>query len=257
YFVKDEGAYRVVKDLRETCIFSLHNVLRDPPFSKLDLVSCRNLLIYLNTPIQSRLLQIFHYALRPGGFLFLGNTESVAHQPLLFSSLDKTHHIFSWRPHAEAPLRFPLAPDHPGEGGHEPDRPKVESKRSAAEMAEHVVLSYALAYVVINVDLQVFSFSLCTGKYLEYLVGVSNADLLHMAWRGLRLDLRASINKAIQTGRRAVQPDVAVQVNGGMQRINIIVQPFGTGVTTHYVVIFQDVGETKLEAQGLLGQTDI
>ncbi|HTO84778.1 MAG TPA: chemotaxis protein CheB [Methylomirabilota bacterium] len=261
FFVKDEGAYRVVKDLREMCIFSLHNVLRDPPFSKQDLVSCRNLLIYLNAPIQSRLLQIFHYALRPGGFLFLGNTESVAQQPLLFANLDKTHHIYSWRPHAEAQIRFPLATSHAEDKEGEANRPKAEAKRSVAELAEHVVLSYAPAYVVINADQSVLSFSPRTGKYLEHPAGAPNVDLLQMARRGLRLDLRAAINKAIQTGRRAVQPDVAVQINGGTQRVNIIVQPFGAGgggrEGTLFVVIFQDMGEIKLEAEGIVDETNI
>src|SRR5262249_44747399 len=152
----------------------------------------------------------------------------------------------------------PLAPAQPGDGEREPDhRPKADSKRSVGEMAEHVVLSYAPAYVVINADQAVLSFSPRTGKYLEHPAGAPNADLLQMARRGLRLDLRSAINKAVQTGRRAVQPDVAVQINGGMQRINIIVQPFGSGGATHYVVIFQDVGDIKLEAEGIVDETEI
>src|SRR5262249_9060680 len=117
--------------------------------------------------------------------------------------------------------------------------------------------SYAPAYVVINADLSVLSFSPRTGKYLEHPPGAPNVDILQLARRGLRLDLRSTVNKAIQTGRRAVQPDVAVQVNGGMQRLNIIVQPFGASGTTHYVVIFQDVGEIKLEAEGIVDETGI
>src|SRR6185312_13293343 len=126
FFAKDNGYYRVVEDLRQMCVFSLHNALRDPPFSKLDLVSCRNLLIYLNAPIQDRLLQLFHYALRPGGFLFLGTTEGVTQQPDLFTTVDKAHHIYGWRPHADTAMRFPVRAARGTEDATKPERPKAE-----------------------------------------------------------------------------------------------------------------------------------
>jgi len=257
FFVKDEGAYRVVKELRDMCIFSVHNILRDPPFSKLDLISCRNLLIYLNAAMQSRLLQIAHYALRPGACLFLGNTESVAQQPTMFTTVDKAHHIFRWLPHAEPSIRFPFTPNHPGDRGDQPERPKIESRRSMSEAAEHIVLGYAPAYVVINAEQQVLNFSPRTGKYLEHPAGAPNIELLEMARLGLRGDLRVAVGKALQTGQRTVQPDVAFEADGSVHNVNIIVQPFGSNAARSsalYVVLFQDAREAKLESEGIIDE---
>ncbi|HVT54976.1 MAG TPA: CheR family methyltransferase, partial [Xanthobacteraceae bacterium] len=91
YFVREDGTYRIASDLREICLFSAHNLLRDAPFSKLDLVSCRNLLIYLTPELQNRLVPLFHYALNDGGYLFLGNSENVTRHPRLFSNVDKNY----------------------------------------------------------------------------------------------------------------------------------------------------------------------
>jgi two-component system CheB/CheR fusion protein len=249
FFVKEEGAYRVTKELREMCIFSAHNVLRDPPFSKLGLVSCRNLLIYLNPPLQSQLLRTFHYALRPDGFLLLGNTESVAQQPALFTVVDKAHHIYGWKPHADTSVRFPLASAQADGEELAHAGPRAEAKKSITELAERFVLNHGPAYVVINGQQQVLSFSARTGKYLEPPAGAPNTDLLSMARPGLRLHLRAVVHKAIQASRRMVQSNVPVEVDGVTQIVNIIIQPFnaGTNAGDLFVVIFQDVAAAKLE----------
>jgi two-component system CheB/CheR fusion protein len=113
FFVREDGTYRVTSDLREICLFSVHNLLRDAPFSKLDLISCRNLLIYLNSDLQNRVIPLFHYALRDEGFLFLGTSENVTRHARLFTTIDKTHRIFRRRPQSTRWLpEFPLtAPD--------------------------------------------------------------------------------------------------------------------------------------------------
>src|SRR6185503_20243609 len=97
YSVCEHATYRIVSDLREICLFSAHNLLRDAPFSKLDLVSCRNLLIYLTPDLQNRLIPLFHYALNDSGFLFLGSSENVTRHSRLFSTVDKTHRLFKRR----------------------------------------------------------------------------------------------------------------------------------------------------------------
>jgi two-component system CheB/CheR fusion protein len=108
WFVKEGEDYTVAKPIREMCIFSVHNILKDPPFSNLDLISCRNLLIYLSAPAQTRALQAFHYALRPGGYLFLGSSESITRQPELFYVMDKKNRIFQ-RSSVSGALPMPLA----------------------------------------------------------------------------------------------------------------------------------------------------
>ena len=109
HFVREDGTYRIASDLREICLFSSHNLLRDAPFSKLDLITCRNLLIYLTPELQNRLIPLFHYALNDGGFLFLGTSENVTRHPRLFSTVDKQHRIFKRKPLLERRLpEFPL-----------------------------------------------------------------------------------------------------------------------------------------------------
>ena len=94
YFVREDGTYAIAGDLREICLFSAHNLLRDAPFSRLDLISCRNLLIYLTPELQHRLIPLFHYALNEGGFLFLGGSENLTRHTRLFSTVDKAHRLF-------------------------------------------------------------------------------------------------------------------------------------------------------------------
>ncbi|MBV8394614.1 MAG: PAS fold family protein, partial [Alphaproteobacteria bacterium] len=110
YFVREDGTYRIASDLRELCLFSAHNLLRDAPFSKLDLITCRNLLIYLTPELQNRLIPLFHYALNEGGYLFLGSSENLTRHSRLFSTLDKPHRIFRRRTQIERRLpEFPLS----------------------------------------------------------------------------------------------------------------------------------------------------
>src|SRR6185437_6831187 len=109
HFLREDGTWRVAADLREICLFSPHNLLRDAPFSKLDLISCRNLLIYLDPELQGRVIPLFHYALRDNGYLFLGSSENVTRHTRLFGDVDKPHRIFRRRPQAERRLpEFPL-----------------------------------------------------------------------------------------------------------------------------------------------------
>ena len=107
HFVKEDGNYRVTKSLREMFLFSTHDLVKDPPFSRLDLVSCRNLLIYFDPQLQHRVLATFHYALRPGRHLFLGPSEGVAAQPRLFAPIDKRHRLYVRR---DTPARLPVFP---------------------------------------------------------------------------------------------------------------------------------------------------
>ncbi|MGT2487179.1 CheR family methyltransferase [Methylobacterium oryzae CBMB20] len=109
WFVKEGNTYCLVKELREMCIFSQHSIIKDPPFSKLDLISCRNLLIYLDTELQSRVIPLFHFALKPDGALFLGNAENVSRQADLFAAIDSRSRIFRRRETGtQNPAGFPV-----------------------------------------------------------------------------------------------------------------------------------------------------
>src|SRR6185503_13351891 len=104
WFVQDGEDYLPIRAIREICVFSEHNLIRDPPFSKIDLVSCRNVLIYMNNDFQRRIMQTFHYALRPGGYLFIGPSESVSRESRLFTAVDKKHRVLRRRDSVRAAL---------------------------------------------------------------------------------------------------------------------------------------------------------
>jgi two-component system CheB/CheR fusion protein len=161
HFVREDGTYRIISELREICLFSNHNFLRDQPFSKLDLISRRNLLIYLNADLQDRLIALFHYALRDNGFPFLGTSENVSRHTRLFATVDKTRRIFRRLPHAERrPIAFPLIPADPA--NRQPGRtiPTTLAHESLMALAEGQVLDhYTRAFVVINAEGEVLQSS--------------------------------------------------------------------------------------------------
>ncbi len=246
YFVREDGTYRIASDLRELCLFSAHNLLRDAPFSKLDLVSCRNLLIYLTPELQNRLIPLFHYALNEGGYLLLGSSENLTRHTRLFSTLDKPHRIFRRRTQMERRLpEFPLTASD-GLRRKAPQTPRVTTDQVPLQaLAERQLLDrYSPAYVIINADGDVLHGSARTGKYLELSPGVPKIDIFSMGRQGLRPDLRAGVHKAITSGQVVVQKNVVVGTNGGRQMIDLVIQPLRAGALHDplYLVVFQDVG---------------
>src|SRR5262249_50313352 len=189
FFVTDDVSYTVTKELRDMCIFSPHSVIRDPPFSRIDLISCRNLLIYLGTEFQSQVIPVFHFALRERGYLFLGTSENVTQHGDLFSPVDKKQRIFQRRDHAVTPLRFPFfLPQARGfpssrELRQEPSSATTALRRS---VEARVMERFAPAHVVVNAEGDILHFSPRTGKYLEPATGLPNRQLLAMARHALR-----------------------------------------------------------------------
>jgi two-component system CheB/CheR fusion protein len=247
FFTREDGSYRVVSDLREVCLFSLHDLLRDAPFSKLDLISCRNLLIYLSTELQNRVIPLFHYALKDEGYLFLGTSENVTLHARLFGVVDKAHRLFQRR---ATPMRalpeFPLTTRE-----RLPQRALTPAASAPADpsiqaVAERTLLErFSPAFVVVDADGEVLYSSGRTGKYLELPAGSSTSNIFNMARRGLRLDLRAALHRAVRTGQTSSHKNVTVGTNGGRQVIDLFVQPVAKAATADalYLVIFQDRGE--------------
>ena len=253
YFVREDGTYRIVSDLREICLFSAHNLLRDVPFSELALIACRNLLIYLTPDLQNRLIPLFHYALNDSGYLFLGTSENVTRHSRLFSTVDKSHRIFKRRPQIERRLpEFPLtAPEGALRRVPSAHRTTVEHE-PLQTMAERQLLDrYSPAYVVINADGELIHGSSRTGKYLELAPGAPRMDIFSMARTGLRADLRAGVHKAVSTGQVAIQKSVVVGTNGGRQTIDLVIQPMRAGASQEmlYLVVFQDVGGIRMASE--------
>jgi two-component system CheB/CheR fusion protein len=247
YFVKHGNMYQVSRDIREMCLFSLHNLIADPPFSRLDLVSCRNVLIYLESDLQRKVVALFHYALRPGGYLFLGPSEMVSGQPGLFRTLDKKHRVFQSRDTvSRPPFRFPLS-----ERGRLGIRPSDESLRRSvprqqevARTFETILLeSYAPACVVVNESGDIVYFSPRTGRYLEPPSGTPTVNVVDMARKGLRLDIRTALHKAVNSRVPVVHENVSFELDGQKHHVNLIVRPMpelgdDPGL---FMVVFQEV----------------
>jgi two-component system CheB/CheR fusion protein len=218
FFTFDSGSYVVSKALRDLCIFSSHSITRDPPFSRMDLVSCRNLLIYFGPELQRRLIPLFCYALRPRGFLFLGMSETIGQFSELFTPLDKKHCVFQAR-EADVSARLQLFSKgwlRTSLTGHHADRPSALAGSDLRRSVEaRIADRFAPPHVVVNEDGDIVYFSARTGKYLEASAGAPNLHLLTMARAGLRLDLRGALNEALETSRSAKRENISIELEAG------------------------------------------
>jgi two-component system CheB/CheR fusion protein len=246
YFLREDGTYRITTDIREICLFSSHNLLRDAPFSKLDLISCRNLLIYLNSHLQDQLIPLFHYALGHNGFLFLGTSENVTRHPRLFHTVDKTHRIFKRRTlHERTVPHFPLTAPSVSYRALPTHRQTLAIEPTLKAATERLVLDqFAPAYAVINSDGDLLQSSGRTGKYLELPSGMPDTNIFSMARPGLRLELRTGLQQAITSGQPVRRSKVTVGTDGGRQEIDLYIRPlrFGPSSEALYLVVFQDLG---------------
>ena len=201
FFIREGDGYRVRYDLREMVIFSSHSLILDPPFTKLDVLSCRNLLIYLTPEMQKKLFPIFHYSLNPDGILFLGTSETVGAHTDLFDTVDGSSRIFrrtrsALRP---APIDFPSSFGEAAPDGKAPRRPKSKPPQSLQALAEQIVVQrYAPATVLVDDKGNILHISGRTGKYLEPAAGKANWNLFAMAREGLRYELGAGFEKALR-----------------------------------------------------------
>ena len=250
FFVRVPHGFRAIRELREMCVFSTHNLIRDPPFSRLDLVVCRNLLIYLETDLQRHVTNLFHYGLRKGGYLFLGPSESCAGPPDLFRTIDKKHRVFQRSETVSLPLALPL-PDRdavPRRGRQWTPRVSTTAQPEIVATLERVLLDhYAPAWVIVNAQGESIYFSPRTGRFLEPAAGSPTMDLVGLARKGLRLDLRTALHKAVKTGAAVTHEGVSVEANGQAQTINLVVRPLSElgqdpGL---FLVVFQELGPAR------------
>ncbi len=246
FFVSDGGSYVLSKDVRDMCVFSPHSVIRDPPFSNIDLVSCRNLLIYFGLDVQSQVIPTFHYALKPDGYLFLGTAENISQFDELFVPVDKRNRIFRRR--ADGPgIRLPMVLSRlrPGQFSDLiPRQPAIGGAALRQTVDAHVLERFSPAHVVVNRDGDVVYFSTRTGKYLEHAAGLPTRQLMTMARKGLRLDLRAVFREALETGQTVVREQVAVEGDDGrIQMVRLTAEPLADrGAEPLYLVLFEDEG---------------
>ncbi|MDR6773204.1 chemotaxis protein CheB [Azospirillum sp. BE72] len=245
HFIEDGTSYVVRKEVRDLCIFSAHSIVRDPPFSRIDLISCRNLLIYLGAELQDQVIPMFHYALRPSAYLFLGVAETIGQHQALFVPIDKKHRLFRREDTVSVTIPFALA-----EHGGRSVRGTADTPRSiqsnAANLRGHVearVLErFAPAHVVVNQNGEVVYYSANTGKYLQAPPGAPNRQLLALARKGLRLDLRGALHEAMQTHKPVTRKHLAVEVDDRVQVLDLTIEPFDRDEEAYFLVLFSDVG---------------
>ena len=227
FFTPEKDQFRVVKQLREKVLFAQHNVLGDPPFSRLDLVCCRNLLIYLDREAQTRVLEMFRFALKPGGYLFLGSSDSADAAPSLFTVVDKKNRIYTTNPHAHALRHLPLVMDLPRERT-VPDRQRQNRPESSlasfAELHRKFIDQVIAPSVLIDAKRNILHLSENVGQFLLPGGGMPSLNLLANVPPELRTELRTALFRAAQSGTPVQTRAIAVQRGEGQAPVQMTVQ---------------------------------
>ena len=245
FFVKVDGRYQISKAVRDQCVFAAHDLTRDPPFSRLDLISCCNVLIYLSTAVQERIIPILHYALKPTGFLKLGPSESVGRSTQLFSAVDKKHRIYARKSGPSGHLGFgPTAGDRTAApAGAQPQGAGVSAAALEKEADRLILGRYAPAGVVVNADMQIMQFRGKTGPYLEGAPGAASLELFKMVREGLASPLRRAVHQAAERGVPVKKDGLRIKANGGILDVGLEVIPIGRAdgmKDEHYLILFSE-----------------
>ena len=224
FFAKEDRGYRVRKEIREMVTFASQNLIMDPPFTKLDLLSCRNLLIYLTAEVQKKLMPLFHYSLSPGGILLLGSAETIGSCTDLFAPLSGKARIFRRKESPPESIDFPASfSAHPPGGA--VVRPTPKPPASLQTLAEQLVLQrYAPPAVLANDKGDILFISGRTGKYLEPAAGKANWNLFAMAREGLRYELADAFQKSLRQKESVVLHGLSVGSNAGAQGVAVTLQ---------------------------------
>jgi two-component system CheB/CheR fusion protein len=242
FFNKVDAGYKVSKSLRDMCVFARHDLTRDPPFSRLDLIVCRNVMIYLDLPLQRRLMSVFHYALRPRGFLMLGAAESAGVQRM-FTIVDKR-----WRLYRKSAIDMASSADFKTERLPVPAVPEsapVQATgrtpaRSVGDEANRLLLQrYSPAGVVVDDNLQIVQFRGQTGRFLEPASGEPNLSVLKMAREGLLFPLRSALQAARRKRRTVRREGIAVLHGGEWHDVNLEVVPLNSS-DGHLLIVFEE-----------------
>jgi two-component system, chemotaxis family, CheB/CheR fusion protein len=223
FFISTDDGYRVNSEIREMVVFAQHNVIMHPPFTKLDILICRNLLIYMDTELQNKLLTLFFYSLNHEGIMLLGSAETLGTQSRLFTPIDAKLKIYKRSVTSELPelLNFPSSFSHTKPASTEKETP-AKSTLNIQTLADQLMLHYfSPAGVLVNENGDIIYFSGHTGKYLEPAVGKANLNIFAMLREGLRTEFPAAFRKTITNKKSVVISNIKVGTNGGSQTVNI------------------------------------
>ncbi len=240
FFEQVENGYQVAKPIREMVVFARQNFIMDPPFTRLDILSCRNLLIYLGAELQKKLMPLMHYSLNPGGILFLGNSESVGTFTDLFEPLKGKTRIYRRLETAfrAEPVDFPSTYTTTLPAG------PVKPVENLQQLVDQLILKqFSPACVLVNASGDILYISGRTGKYLEPAAGKANWNLFAMTREGLSYELKRAFQKAVRQGETVVNKHTVVKNNGGNQVVDFIIQPLEEQEPLRgmFLIVFRDV----------------
>jgi two-component system CheB/CheR fusion protein len=245
FFLKENDTYRVRKQIRDMIVFAPQNLIKDPPFSRLNLVSCRNLMIYMEPVLQKKLLPLFHYTLVPDGFLFLGTSESIGEFSRLFSTVAAKWKIFKRKPYIDDSVG-----DYPGTPFHDilpqpadADKKRVPTAADIHHLAERIVLeNYAQPCVLINDRFEILHFIGHTDRYLSTPSGKASFNILKMARKGLRYKINTVLHQALKQKKTITSKGLEFKLNDKLRSVDLVVRPVteSTSSPAFMLVIFDD-----------------
>jgi len=262
FFTKERGGYRVRREVREMVLFAAHDLLKDPPFSRMDLISCRNLLIYLNREAQMRVLETFHFAMKPGGRLFLGTSESIDENSPLFKPLDKKYRIYQYLPAARTGLPVPTGPttllralEAQQQLKYTPVLPgsaftqgtglpfahamaALEERASLGELHFKLLERFAPPSLMVNQQHEIVHLSENAGRFLLFSGGEPSVNLLRVVHPMLRVELRAALFRAAETNSPVEVFDLPLEIDGQSKVVDISVAPARELAPGYLLVVF-------------------
>ncbi|NRR33324.1 PAS domain S-box protein [Oxalobacteraceae bacterium] len=251
YFNKEDSHFRIKKTLRDNILFASHNLLRDPPFSKLDLISCRNVLIYLNRDTHAQVLEMFHFALNPNGYLFLGSSESADTVAEFFVPVDKKNRIYRAKPVSRltrTPISMSVEPAMRA-ATHDVLPVADKHKLSFSSIHQRVLAESAPPSVLVDVKSDIVHMSEGTSEFLRHIAGEPSRNLIALVEPELRLELRTALFRATQTGKSVETRRIRMERGGRLFFVNITARPFfdANSSSDFVLVIFHQVEQTTDE----------
>ncbi|HYJ38040.1 MAG TPA: chemotaxis protein CheB, partial [Chitinophagaceae bacterium] len=252
FFTKVDSSYRITKTIRDMCVFAPHNIFKDPPFSRMDFISCCNLMIYLDTILQKKIIATFHYALNNNGYLMLGKSETIGASGQLFAQVEKKYKIYNRKKDTTARSMIEMTNRIPGSDKIESVTHKrihqraVDPEFDLEKLVDNTLLTkFTPASVVVNHDLEILQFRGSTGNFLEPSPGKASLNLLKMAKPGLAFELRNAIHKANKSGNPIRKTGLEVKTNGSVRLVTVEVTPLmANGEEKLYLIIFEELPES-------------
>ena len=264
FFMRQDGGYQIHKSVREMCVFAKQNVVKDPPFSNLDLISCRNLLIYFGPILQKRAIPTFYYALKPRGYLMLGPSESLGSFEDLFTLIDKKHKIYQKKRSTARSAAHFIGPEYPIPHLEPVHSPKIVDTGFDVDREVERILAHRFVpgSIVVNQEMEIVQFRGKIGPYLEPATGHPTFNLSKMAREDLQVDLRDALSRAKKENRPVRKEGLRITSNGGTRDVDLEVIPLRgqSAAERLYIISFQDavrpVSPTAAGARRLEKQTE-